>query len=170
VDPLAIRRAYDVSAADYDRRFLALQAPKYAAVLARLDVPPAARVADLGGGTGLLLAHLPPLARPPLLLDFSLPMLARAPAAALRVRGDLRRLPLRSASLDRVFAITSLLLPPRLRSVALLELARVLAPDGRLALTVLADEAAGLEDDLRAAGLRPGPAFRCGQDLGWVCS
>lgn len=138
-------------------------------MLARLDVPPAARVADLGGGTGLLLAHLPPLARAPALVDFSFPMLARAPRTAHRVQGDLRRLPLRSASFDRVFAITSLLFPPRLRSFALLELARVLAPDGRLALTVLQEEAAGLEDDLRAAGLRPGPAFPCGQDLGWIC-
>jgi ubiquinone/menaquinone biosynthesis C-methylase UbiE len=170
VDPRDIRHAYDISAGDYDRRFLALQAPKYEAVLARIDVPPSSRVADLGGGTGLLLSHLPPLARTPIVLDFSTPMLALAPRAALRVQADLRRLPLRDGSIDRAFAITSLLFPPRLRSFALLELRRVLALDGRLAITVLADEAAGLAADLRAAGLRPGASFPCGQDVGWICT
>lgn len=170
MNPADIRHAYDVSAGSYDARFEALQAPKYEAVLARLDVPREARVADLGGGTGMLLSRLPPLARPPLLVDFSRGMLARAPAGAARVQGDLRRLPLRTGSIDRAFAITALLLPPRLRAGALLELARVLAPGGRLGLTVLAREAEGLEDDLRACGLRPGERFECGQDVGWICA
>lgn len=169
MDPDDIRRAYDRSAAAYDGRFSPLQAPKYEAVLARLDVPADARVADLGGGTGLLLGHLPALARPPVVVDFSRAMLAAAPPRAARVQGDLRRLPLRDASFDRVFAITALLLSPRARVGALLELARVLAPGGRLGLTVLADEAPGLEDDLRACGLRPGERFTCGQDVGWIC-
>lgn len=170
MDPGDIRRAYDRSAGAYDARFAAIQGPKYDAVLARVDVPAGARVADLGGGTGLLVGRLPPLARRPIVLDFSRPMLALAPAAADRVQGDLRRLPLRERSIDRAFVITALLLPPRARVGALLELARVLAPGGRLALTVLADEAAGLEDDLRACGLRPGPRFACGQDVGVVCA
>lgn len=135
-----------------------------------MDVPVGARVADLGGGTGLLLSHLPPLERPPLVVDFSPAMLARAPARAARVAGDLRRLPLRDACVDRAFAITALLLGPRARVGALLEVARVLAPGARLGLTVLADEAQGLEDDLRACGLRPGERFACGQDVGWICA
>ncbi|MCO5165332.1 MAG: methyltransferase domain-containing protein [Planctomycetes bacterium] len=169
MDPEDIRRAYDRSAGGYDARFAALQGPKYDAVLARVDVPPGARVADLGGGTGLLARRLPPRTRRPVVVDFSRPMLAHAPSAADRVQGDLRRLPLRDASVDRAFAITALLLAPRARAGALLEVARVLAPGGRLALTVLADEAAGLEDDLRACGLRPGERFTCGQDVGWIC-
>lgn len=169
MNPDDIRHAYDRSAGAYDGRFAALQAPKYAAVLARLDVPARARVADLGGGTGMLLAHLPALARPPVVVDFSRPMLARAPAGAWCVLGDLRRLPLRDACIDRAFAITALLLSSRARVGALLEVARVLAPGGCLGLTVLAEEAAGLEDDLRACGLRPGERFTCGQDVGWVC-
>lgn len=169
MNPEDIRRAYDVSAAAYDARFAPLQAPKYDAVFARLDVPPTARVADLGGGTGLLLARLPALAVPPVVVDFSRSMLALAPAKATRVQGDLRRLPLRDACIDRAFAITALLLPPRARVAALLEVARVLVPGGRLGLTVLADEAHGLDHDLRACGLRPGARFVCGQDVGWIC-
>lgn len=169
VNPDDIRHAYDLSAGAYEARFAPLQAPKYEAVLARMDVPPTARVADLGGGTGLLLARLAALSRPPVLVDFSHAMLALAPARAWRVQGDLRRLPLRDATIDRAFAITALLLAPRARVGALLEVARVLAPGGRLGLTVLAEEAAGLEDDLRACGLRPSERFACGQDVGWVC-
>lgn len=169
VDPRAIRDAYDRSAGDYDRRFAPLQAAKYEAVLARVDVPRGARVLDVGGGTGLLLARLG-LDRPAVVLDFSRPMLARAPAAAWRVVADVRRLPLADRRFDRVFAITSLLLPPVARAGAVRELARVVAPGGRVAVTVLRDEAAGLEDELRAAGLVPAPRFDAGQDVGWVCA
>jgi ubiquinone/menaquinone biosynthesis C-methylase UbiE len=169
VDPRTLRDAYDRSASDYEARFAALQAPKHEAVLARLDVPEDARVADLGAGTGLLAARLPRLSRPAVLLDLSRAMLARAPAGAPRVQADLRRLPLGDGSIDRAFVITALLLDPRARVGALVELARVLAPDGAAAVTVLRDEAQGLEDDLRASGLAPGARFECGQDVGWIC-
>src|SRR5690606_33162695 len=109
------------------------------------------------------------LSRAPVLVDFSRRMLERAPPRAARVQGDLRRLPLREGSIDRAFAITALLLEPRARVGALLEVARVLAPGGLLALTVLADEAAGLDDVRRACGLAPGERFACGQDVGWIC-
>jgi ubiquinone/menaquinone biosynthesis C-methylase UbiE len=171
-----LRASYDRSAAGYDGRFEALQAVKYDAVLARLDLPWPARVLDLGAGTGLLLRRLEgelgqeQRRPPPLALDFSRPMLARCPAWAHRVQADALRLPLEDACCDLVFAITSLILPARVLPRALLEIARVLRPGGTLALTLLAaDVYPGLIDDLRACGLAPGPEFPCGQDLGWVC-
>jgi ubiquinone/menaquinone biosynthesis C-methylase UbiE len=164
VDPRLIRDAYDKSAKTYDARFAALQAPKYDAVLARMDVT--GRVADLGGGTGLLLARL---GRAGVLVDFSLPMLQRS-SAPQRVQADLRALPLRDGAIDRAFAITSLLLPGAARLAALREVARILAPGGRAAITVLREEQAGLEEALRAAGLVPGPRFDCGQDFGWIAA
>ncbi|RMG15816.1 MAG: class I SAM-dependent methyltransferase [Planctomycetota bacterium] len=168
--PRLLREAYDRSADRYDARFAALQAEKYDALLARLSVDPRARVADLGCGTGLLLARLPRLERPPLALDFSGPMLRRASAGAWRVQGDLRRLPLASDRFDLVFSVTSLLLAPGSARGALAEMARVLAPGGCLALTLLArDRGFGVEEALRAVGFLPGPPFSCGQDVGWIC-
>jgi hypothetical protein len=46
----------------------------------------------------------------------------------------------------------------------------VLAPGGWLALSVLRAAAGGMEAELRAAGLAPGPRRECGQDYGWICS
>lgn len=162
-----LRASYDRSAAGYDGRFAALQAPKHEAVLSRLS--PAGRVGDLGGGTGLLLARLGARTPPVLLLDLSFGMLSRAPREAARVQGDLVRLPLRDGALDVVYAVTCLLLSPRERKAALAELARVLTPGGALGLTVLRSDGEGLEPALAAAGLVPGLRFECGQDVGWVC-
>jgi ubiquinone/menaquinone biosynthesis C-methylase UbiE len=165
-----LRASYDKSASGYDARFAALQAPKHEAVLSRLPPPAGARIGDLGGGTGLLLARLGPRTPPVLLLDLSVGMLARAPRDAARVQGDLVRLPLRDGALDVIYAVTCLLLSPRERRAALAELARVLAPGGALGLTVLrSDGDATLEAALASAGLVPGPRFECGQDVGWIC-
>lgn len=166
-----LRRSYDRSAAGYEERFAALQAPKYEAVLARWRPPEGARLLDLGAGTGLLLRRLGPRTPPPVALDLSGAMLARCPATGVhRVQGDLLRLPFRPASCDGVLAITSLLLPAGQRVAALLEVARVLRPGGVLALTLLrADAPADLSADLSAVGLAATPRFECGQDVGWIC-
>lgn len=166
-----LRDAYDRSAASYEARFGGLQAPKHEAVLARVRLGPGDRVADLGGGTGLLAARLAGRVASLVVADLSFAMLRRAPPAVDRLQADLAALPFRDAAFDAAFAITALLLSPRERTAALLEVARVLRPGGALALTVLRSDAdAGLERDLRACGLLHGERFDCGQDVGWVCA
>lgn len=165
-----LRGAYDRSAASYEARFGALQAPKHEAVLARVRLASGDRVADLGGGTGLLAARLAGCVASVVVADLSFGMVRRAPAGARRLQADLAALPFADAAFDAAFAITALLLSPRERAAALLEMARVLRPGGALALTVLRSDAdTGLERDLRACGLLHGERFDCGQDVGWVC-
>ncbi len=169
--PPLLRAAYDLSASRYDARFAAVQAPKHEAALARARPGTGARVLDLGGGTGALLARLGPHDPPPVLLDLSLGMLRHARGAPHRVQGDWLRLPLRAGAFDLVYALTALLLPRDLRPRAFAELARVLAPGGRAVVTVLrADADPGLEPDLAGAGLTVTDRFACGQDTGWVAT
>ena len=91
-------------------------------------------------------------------------------ARATGLQGDLRALPLRSQTLDRVYALTSFLVTPREASLGFLEVARTLRPGGVFVLTLLeADSWPRLTSDLAAAGLAPQAEFSAGQDLGWVC-
>ncbi len=131
--PTWLRAAYDREAPTYDARFHAQQAPKLRRLAAA--VPPTAGVElDLGAGTGLLRRLT---GRPVLQIDLSRAMLRQG--AGPRVQGDLSRLPLPGDVASAVFCVTALIgpAPPR---PALEEIARVLAPGGWLALSVLAHE------------------------------
>jgi ubiquinone/menaquinone biosynthesis C-methylase UbiE len=176
-----LRASYDRSAASYDAEFRALQRPKYEAVLG----PRAAAVAgllaaggralDLGCGTGLLAEWLAAEglgARGLVGLDLSHGMAVRARGRGVAaVEGDLDRLPFRDAAFAAVFAFTSLAIVPGSAARALAEVARVLAPGGLLAVSVLRPAwEAGFERELRAAGLVPGARRECGQDHGTLCS
>lgn len=158
MNPRDLRDGYDRSAPRYEERFLELQRPKLDAVLAR--VVPREPVLDVGCGTGLLALRVPRAIG----VDISLEMLRRG--RGLRVQGDALALPLRDASFETAFAITSLLGDiPR----ALVELRRVLRAGGTLAVTLLhADIPPDFERELRAAGFVPRERFECGQDTGWV--
>ena len=158
-----LRASYDRSAASYDATFAALQAPKHAAVLARVSLRPGARVLDVGSGTGLLARSLSGVVG----LDLSLEMLRRA--AGARVQGNALALPFASDAFDAAFAITSLLMGAGLIPRALVELHRVLVPGGTLAVTLLREDVPPAFDrELAAAGFRVSASFDCGQDRGFV--
>jgi len=168
VPPHALRASYDRSAASYDERFSELQRTKHDAVLARVTVQDGARVLDVGCGTGLLAARLP---RARVVgVDLSSGMLERARVRLLPVQGSALALPFRDGAFELVFAVTSLLVPARELTRALLELGRVARPGARVAVTLLRENApAGFTRELRACGLEPeAEAFPCGQDLGWI--
>jgi ubiquinone/menaquinone biosynthesis C-methylase UbiE len=132
-DRKSLAAAYDRSAPTYDERFRALQRPKYEAALPWLS-DASGLCLDAGGGTGLLAEVLP---RPRwLILDLSPGMLRLAPSP-LKVQGDLARLPFRANAFAAVAAFTSLLDE---RERALGELSRVLRPEGKLVVSVLAKE------------------------------
>jgi SAM-dependent methyltransferase len=175
----AVLRAYDRSAAGYDERFGALQRDKYRVMLAGADAGlrdalARGRVLDLGCGTGLL----PEFARGLgfdtcrwLGADGSAVMLAHARRRGLAVaQAEIERLPFADAAFDAVLALTVLRLDGGDDAPALVEIARVLAPGGRLVVTVLAERhEAGFAAALGHAGLAPGAPRRCGQDVGYVC-
>jgi len=169
----ALRAAYDRDAPRYEERFAALQAVKIEAALAQAPPQAGETVLDLGCGTGLLLRAL--RRREPSLrllgLDLSRGMLRAGDlTGAAALQGDLCALPLRAATLDRVYALTSFLVPRPEAARGFLEVARALRPGGVFVLTLLeADAWPGLAADLAAAGLAPEAEFSAGQDLGWVC-
>jgi SAM-dependent methyltransferase len=174
-----LRHGYDRSADGYDERFQALQRPKYEAMLGAASGELASRLArgrvlDLGCGTGLALAFarergLVAADRRWTGLDLSRRMLAHARRAGLdAVQGDAARLPFATAAFDLVLAFTLLGVLPEATEPIVRELARVLAPDGTALVTVLArGHDARIETLLAEAGLRPGPARPCGQDVGF---
>jgi ubiquinone/menaquinone biosynthesis C-methylase UbiE len=177
-----LRRSYDRSAPGYDEVFRPLQIAKYEAVLARAGPPPGAgRLLDVGSGTGLLGAFLAErFGTPParlVALDLSPAMLrlgrGRTPFS---VEGDAARLPFRDRAFAAVYAFTVLRIIPEdqdFETQALAEIARVLAPGGLFAVSVLAR---GLDpafppfrSALARARLLPGPSIPCGQDVAFVC-
>lgn len=175
----ALYRSYDRSAAGYDERFAALQREKYHAMLPASDGALHRAIAegpvlDLGCGTGLAVGFARGAGLDPrrwVGVDISAAMLERARGRPLEaVRSALERLPFRDGMFRVVLAFTVVRLLDGEDSPALREIARVLAPGGRLVVTVLAarhDPSFAIE--LERAGLRADPGRPCGQDIGYVC-
>ncbi|MGP3981682.1 class I SAM-dependent methyltransferase [Streptomyces sp. KR80] len=134
------REFFAARAESWDARF-PNDAPAYAAAVADLGLRAGDTVLDAGCGTGRALPALREAVGPNgtvLGADLTPEMLTAAVHAgrdrsARLVVADVARLPLRDASLDAVFAagLVSHLAEPR---AGLRELARVVRPDGRLAL------------------------------------
>lgn len=164
MDPAIFRRSYDRFAPRYDAIFTAQQAPKIRALFAALPRPLPAPAVDLGCGTGLV-ARLTGL--DPIGLDVSRGMLQRCPGR--RVQGDMARLPFADAAFGLAFAVTSLLdFGPDPPAVA--EMARVLRPDGLLAISALKrDDLPALEAALARARLQVIRRLDLVQDAGYIC-
>lgn len=140
-DPVrATTRVYDAKAAEFAHNWDRLPPREHDPVDLLLDVlRPGARVLDAGAGSGRDLVRLRAAGHDAIGVDRSLGLAALAAARAPMLLGDLRRLPLVDGCMDAVLASASLLhIPATELPVALEECRRVLADDGRLALTVKA--------------------------------
>ncbi|WP_329586311.1 class I SAM-dependent methyltransferase [Streptomyces sp. NBC_01005] len=165
-----VQEFFTARAADWDTRFPD-DGPAYAAAAGSLSLSPGDAVLDAGCGTGRALPALRAAVGPQgtvMGVDLTVAMLEAAVRAGRDRDGalllaDVARLPLRSASLDAVFAagLISHLSRP---GPDLAELARVVRPGGRLALFHPIGRAALAarhgrritDDDLRAEpNLRP---------------
>ena len=141
--------AYDQIAGQYASRRAGLDRsfPQLRAALAG-RLPRVADIADLGCGPGLDGAQFARAGHRVTGVDRSAGMLAHA-ARALPgrvVRGDLRRLPLASRSIDGIWCSASLLHVPHDQTTAALdEMRRILRPGGCLALVTAAGQGARLE-------------------------
>lgn len=107
---------------------------------AHLDVPPGARVLDLGGGPGWVSELLARLGLRPVTLDLSPSLLrlgqerfASAGLTARLVRADMTALPFPEGAFDAAIVVDALHHVPDV-GAALREARRVLAPGGRLVL------------------------------------
>lgn len=108
-----------------------------------LNIPPGGVALDVGSGPGTVTSSLARAAGPDGLalgVDISEPMLARAVRAEAGpqvgfLRADAQRLPLRDETVDAAVSIAVLQLIPD-PVAALAEIARVLRPEGRLAVMV----------------------------------
>lgn len=165
---VSLRRSYDRFAPRYDEIFEPQQTPKIEALAAALPDPLPAPAIDLGAGTGLagrLLAGR--LSGPLVALDASRGMLERA--AAPRVVADLHRLPFADRRFGLVLCVTALLdfVDP---GPAIAEMARVLRPDGWLALSVLKiEDIAAVQEALAHHRLAVRRRLDLEQDIGFVC-
>jgi SAM-dependent methyltransferase len=141
----AARAAYDAIAAVYADLFKDTldDRPTERALLAAfaevVQREPGGPVADLGCGPGHIAAHLHTLGLPVLGVDQSAQMLAIGRAHYPEVRfalSSITRLGLADGSCRGVLSRSSVIhLPPSLLPTALAEIARVLAPGGRLLLS-----------------------------------
>ncbi|MGW1165741.1 class I SAM-dependent methyltransferase [Streptomyces sp. NPDC001153] len=169
-DHTHVQEFFTARAADWDSRFPD-DGPAYAAAVADLGLRPGDRVLDAGCGTGRALPPLRAAVGPSGLVmgaDVTPAMLEAAVRAGRHREGrlllaDVAALPLRSGSLDAVFAAGLIAHLPRPEE-NLRELVRVVRPGGMLALFHPIGRAAlaarqGRQitpDDLRAeANLRP---------------
>jgi SAM-dependent methyltransferase len=98
-----------------------------------LDIRPGDLIVDLGCGSGRTIAWNTPLGASIVGVDVSPHFASEALATADLLLGDLRRLPLKSATFDKAWSLDVLehLSPPAFREV-LTEARRVLKDDGRL--------------------------------------
>ncbi|MFD7937328.1 class I SAM-dependent methyltransferase [Streptomyces sp. NPDC048253] len=139
-DHTHVQEFFGARAADWDSRFPD-DGPAYAAAVGRLGLRAGARVLDAGCGTGRALTPLREAVGPSGVVvgaDLTPAMLAAAVRAGRDRAGrlmlaDVTALPLRSASLDAVFAAGLIAHLPRPQE-NLRELARVVRPGGALAL------------------------------------
>jgi ubiquinone/menaquinone biosynthesis C-methylase UbiE len=140
-----VREQYDRLAADYDRRWAGYVSASVRQALARITVRPGEMVLDVGCGTGALSYAIWRRDRTASVVgvDVATAMLRRAEerfaGAAVLVAGDVVRLPFRSAAFDLVVSSSSFHYwnDPM---VGLGEIARVLRPGGRLAVTDWCDD------------------------------
>ena len=112
----------------------------FVAAAAHLDVPPGARVLDLGGGPGWVSELLLRLGLRPVTLDLSPSLLrlgqdrlARAGLPARLVRSDMTALPFADGTFEAAIVVDALHHVPDVEA-ALREARRVLSPGGRLVL------------------------------------
>ncbi|MGS2586057.1 class I SAM-dependent methyltransferase [Streptomyces hebeiensis] len=139
-DHTRVREFFGARAAGWDTRFPD-DGPAYAAAVAALGLRPGDAVLDAGCGTGRALPALREAVGPRgtvLGVDLTPEMLQAAVRAGRRSSGrlllaDVRRLPVRSETLDAVFGAGLISHLPR-PADHLRELARVVRPDGLLAL------------------------------------
>lgn len=144
--PLAgVGRTYDrLFAAVYDPILAGPERAGLSDARSRLLGDATGRVLEIGAGTGANLGHLPPGLRSLVLVEPSVPMRARLErrVADLRARlpvdilvadGSADRLPVEQASVDTLISTLVLCSVPDPRAT-IIELRRVLAPDGRLLL------------------------------------
>ncbi|MYW63521.1 methyltransferase domain-containing protein [Streptomyces sp. SID8379] len=139
-DPTRVQEFFSARAAGWDARFPD-DGPAYAASVAALGLRPGGRVLDAGCGTGRALAPLRAAVGPSgavLGADLTPAMLDAAVGAGRDREGqllltDVSRLPLRAGVLDAVFGAGLISHLPH-PAENLRELARVVRPDGVLAL------------------------------------
>jgi SAM-dependent methyltransferase len=143
--PGTIGLAYDrLFAAAYDRILAGPERAGLGAARERLLASARGRTVEIGAGTGVNLAHLPPSLASLLLVEPSAPMrerlARRVDACRTRLPMDTRiadgaadRIPAESGSLDTVISTLVLCSVPD-PDAAVAELRRVLAPGGRLLL------------------------------------
>lgn len=136
--------------------------PEQDAVLRRLRESPPARTLDVGCGTGRLAARLrAELGSPVVGCDFSRGMLGRARARSRGVRwarADAGRLPFADASFDAVVSTEAFHWFPEPRA-ALAEMRRVLAPEGRLLVSLVNPPLEGLSRAFRTGSRLLGQPF-----------
>ena len=154
--------AFDRVAASYDDTRGGMERGRQvAAALAEL-LPTGGPLLEVGVGTGLIAAGMAELGRPPLGVDLSVPMLARARdriPGRLAV-GDALRLPVRAGSVAGAYLVHVLHLVADVPAT-LAELRRVLRPGGVLVATAFAggpvpgDVHAEMERIRRDLGGRP---------------
>lgn len=133
-DAKAVRERYDRLADDYDRRWAAYISASARHTLERARLVPGETVLDVGCGTGAIRrASGVDLVG----IDLSAAMLARA--AGARAAADVDALPFQSASFDVVVSASSMHCWPQ-PVAALVEIRRVMKPNGRLVLTDWCDD------------------------------
>lgn len=148
---LAPRDAYALWASQYDDELNPIVALEERVMSELLPPVRGLRVVDLACGTGRWMRRLAALGAIPVGVDFSEPMLHRAPAGA--VAGAASQLPLRDGVADLVLCSLALGYFPDLAAVAQ-ELRRIVRPDASVWVSDLHPEAvaAGWTRSFRVAG------------------
>lgn len=193
-DPVEVtRQAYDAIARRYRERWHRVDPLVDAKRVLMDQVPAGARILDVGCGTGRDAEWLADRGCHVLGLDASLGMLRLASGPVARINADMRRLPLRDASVDGWWAAASLLHLDRPDArTALRELHRVTRAGGSGFVSVKEGEgqgyrpaddhgherffclwdAGGLDTALAAAGWAIAEAWTAADTLGrepWLC-